>query len=96
MKVKVEMTGILKEFAGQGEVDVECSENITISELQNILVQRFGNKIVGKTPEYQWLHHGADYIVIALNREVIPPEKIDQIILKQDDVVTLLPVISGG
>lgn len=96
MKVKVEMTGILKEFAGQGEIDVECSENITISELQNILVQRFGNKIVGKTPEYQWLHHGADYIVIALNHEVIQAEKFHQITLKSGDVVSLLPVISGG
>ncbi len=90
------MTGILKELAGQGEVELDCDENITISELQNILVQRFGDKIIGKTPEYQWLHHGADYIVIALNHEVIELEKMDQVRLKQDDLVTLLPVISGG
>lgn len=96
MKVKVEIAGILRELAGQGEVDVECSENISISELQNILVQRFGNKIVGKTLEYQWLHHGADYIVIALNHEVIQSEKFHQITLKSGDVVSLLPVISGG
>lgn len=96
MKVKVEISGILKELVGQGHLDLECPEGTTLAGLKDILVQKFGDKIVGKTPVYQWLHHGADHIVVALNSEVIQIEKIHQINLKQGDVVTLLPVISGG
>ena len=62
----------------------------------DILVKRFGEKITGKTNEYQWLHHGANYIVIAINDTVIDSEKLNQIELARDDVVTLLPTISGG
>jgi len=96
MKVKVNITSTLKELVGQGELDVECREDITIAELQDILVQRFGNKIIGKTPEYQWLHHGADYIVIALNNQVVDGEKMHQVRLNHGDVVTFLPAITGG
>ncbi len=96
MKVKVKLISTVKELVGQGELDVECGEDATIAALQDILVQQFGNKIIGKTPEYQWLHHGADYIVIALNNEVIEPKQMYQTKLKQGDVVTFLPAISGG
>lgn len=96
MKVKVNITSTLKELAGQGEFEVECREGINLADLQDILVQQFGNKIIGKSPEYQWLHHGDDYIVIALNNQVIEREKMHQVRLNQGDVVTLLPTITGG
>ncbi len=96
MKVKVKLTSTLRELVGHDELDLECPENTTIAELQDILVQRFGSKIIGKNPEYQWLHHGADYIILALNERVIDPEKINEIKLQRGDVVTLLPAISGG
>jgi len=95
MRVKVEIAATLKELVGHGELDVECEEDTTIAKLQDMLVERFGEKIIGKTPEYQWLHR-ADYIVIALNNEVIDIERIDQIRLQHGDIVSLLPVLTGG
>ena len=95
MRVKVEIAATLKELVGHGELDVDCNEGMTIAEFQDMLVARFGEKVIGKTPEYQWLHR-ADHIVIALNNEVIDLEKMDQIRLKNGDLVSLLPVLTGG
>jgi len=95
MRVKVEIAATLKELVGQGELDVECNEDITIAELRDMLVERFGDKIIGKTPEYQWLHRAND-IVIALNNEVIDLEKIHEIKLRDGDLVSLLPFLTGG
>jgi hypothetical protein len=33
MRVKVEIAAALKELVGEGEIDVECKEAITIAEL---------------------------------------------------------------
>jgi len=96
MKVKVKLISTLKTLVGLGELDLECQEDTTIVELQDILVRKFGSKIIGKTPEYYWLHHRADHIVIALNETIIDPEKMWQIKLQHGDVVTLMPAISGG
>ena len=95
MRVKVEIAATLKELVGHGELDVECEKDTTIAKLQDMLVERFGEKIIGKTTEYQWLHR-ADDIVIALNNEVVDIERIDQIRLQHGDIVSLLPVLTGG
>ena len=96
MKIKVKLISTLKMLVGHGELDLECQENTTMAELQDNLVQQFDGKVIGKTPEYYWFHHRADYIVIMLNKTVIEPEKIPQIKLHDGDVVTFLPAISGG
>ena len=96
IRLKVKLTSTLKTLVGRGELDVECQENTTMAELQDILVRKFGSKIIGKTPEYYWLHHRADYIVIVLNETVIEPENMHHTRLQDGDVVTFLPAVSGG
>jgi len=96
MNVKVLLTSTIRELAGCSEVNVKCFNRTTVAEILEILVKKFGEKIVGKSNEYQWLHHGADYIIIAVNDVVVDSEKLDQIEIENGDIITLLPTISGG
>ena len=96
MNIKVKLTSTIKDLAGYGEVTIRCTGKVTVAELLDILVKQFGEKIIGKSNEYQWLHHGADYIVIAINDVVVDSEKLNQIEIDDGDILTLLPAISGG
>jgi molybdopterin converting factor subunit 1 len=80
MKIKVLLFGITSDLLRTPSIEVEISENSSVSDLKNMLVTK-----------YPQLDKIASY-AIAVNEEYAN----DNIKLHQNDVVAIIPPVSGG
>lgn len=80
MKVKVRLFASLREEVGQEEVELEASDNCTVSELLEAFASRFP-KAASYGP-----------ILVAVNKEIARPKQA----VDEDDEVAFLPPVSGG
>ncbi len=81
MNIKVQFFAILKERAGAESVQFQMEEGATLNDLKRKLVEKYGNALK--------LNNS---IVFAVNGLVVR----DNIKLKHNDKVALLPPVSGG
>lgn len=86
--MKIKFFGVLKDFSKIESVDVELKEPIRVKELLNFLADKLSwfNDFLTKTKE-------ADIPIIVLVNDSIVSEDY---VLKEGDVVTLLPPAAGG
>ncbi len=86
--MKVRFFGILKDFSKIESVEVGLEEPIRVKELLNFLADKLNwfNDFLTRTEE-------ADIPIIVLVNDSIVSEDY---ILKEEDVVTLLPPAAGG
>ncbi len=80
MKIKTLFFGIAKEIAKENSLVLELKENATIQNLTGEL------KI--KYPEFSSIHEFS----IALNEEYVE----NDVVLRDQDVVAIIPPVSGG
>lgn len=80
MKIKTLFFGITTDLVNASELQIEVDENISIGTFKNVLKNRFST--LEKIDSY----------AIALNEEYAQ----DEVILKEKDIVAVIPPVSGG
>jgi molybdopterin converting factor subunit 1 len=80
MRIKILFFGITADFAGSNSNALTCEENTTIKELKKTLVTSY--------PDLKNINDFA----IAVNEEYAENDTV----LKENDVVAIIPPVSGG
>ena len=80
MKINVLFFGITTDLVGKNQLEIEVSESTTVAECKTYLKEQF--------PQLQHINTYA----IAVNEEYAE----DNVVLKQNDVVAVIPPVSGG
>jgi molybdopterin converting factor subunit 1 len=89
VRVKVLYFGILKEYFGAAEEQVELPGEGNVGELLGLLRGRTSNSAMGQMAEDEQLWRS---LAVAVNREYAQMSAI----LRDGDEVALLPPVSGG
>ncbi|MEO3994060.1 MAG: MoaD/ThiS family protein [Desulfurococcaceae archaeon TW002] len=86
--MKIKFFGILKDFSKMESVDVELKEPVRVKELLNFLANKLSwfNDFLTKIKE-------ANISIIVLVNDSIVSEEY---LLREGDIVTLLPPAAGG
>ena len=94
MKIAIRLFGVLKVAIGSRQIDLELDlARMTVGDIPDLLISRYGDPVAqllyGKEEPFDNLRvliNGQDHMVLqGLETE-----------LKQGDIVTLLPPLSGG
>ncbi len=80
MKIQLLFFGITTDLTGENSINFELNTDITVQDLKAILMQKF--------PKLKNMHQFA----IAVNEEYAE----DTLTLKENDVVAIIPPVSGG
>jgi molybdopterin synthase sulfur carrier subunit len=80
MKLKIQLFGITKEIIGDSEIDMQISDNQTVSEL-----------LVNLKKQYPGLEKLSS-LWVAVNEDYAESDYI----LQNNDIVALIPPVSGG
>ncbi|WP_405609985.1 MoaD/ThiS family protein [Polaribacter sp. Asnod1-A03] len=80
MKIKVLFFGITTDLVATSNLDLEVAEAITIVDFKNLLIKKY--------PKLENLNSCA----IAVNEAYAE----DDLLLKENDVVAVIPPVSGG
>ncbi len=93
MKINLHLYGFLRTAIGSRQIELEVDENSSIGDLPEILVRKYGNEVMqhlyGVEEPFEDLRvliNGLDYAI---------PDDLKKI-FKENDVITLLPPLSGG
>jgi len=81
MKIEVQFFAAARDAAGQSPVSVSLSENASVGELRERLVQEFPN-----------LNSMAKVLLVAVNNEYADNDRC----LQESDSVACFPPVSGG
>ena len=96
MKVKVEFLGHIRNVIGsEREEEVEISEGSSIADLLMMLSEKYGEPFKKAIFEKSGADVKSNYI-ITVNGYLLNQLKGLETKLKNDDNVTLLPIVSGG
>ena len=96
MKIKVEFLGHIKNIIGSDrEEEVEISEDASIADLLTKLSEKYGNPFKKAVYEKNDTDVKSNYI-ITVNGYLLNQLKGLETKLKNNDHVTLLPIVSGG
>lgn len=96
MKVKVEFLGHIRNMIGSDrEEEVEISEGASIADLLLMLSQKYGAPFKKAVYEKSGTDIKPNYI-ITVNGYLLNQLKGLETRLKNNDHVTLLPIVSGG
>ena len=94
MKLRVQYTGQLRTAAGRSEEEVELPEATNLAALLHQLASRLGK---GALPHLLTpAGHPQSSLLVIVNDSAIPAPQTAATILRQGDVITLLPPIAGG
>ena len=80
MKIELLFFGIASDLVGKNSIDFKLAKNATVKSLKTALIT-----------DYSALKNIADF-AIAVNEEYAE----DELILKENDVVAIIPPVSGG
>lgn len=80
MKIQLLFFGITTDLTGENSINFELNTDITVQDLKEVLMQKF--------PKLENIHQFA----IAVNEEYAE----DTLTLKENDVVAIIPPVSGG
>lgn len=80
MKIKILFFGITTDFIGTSELQIDVTKNTSVEELKSILKKQF--------PKLENINSYA----IAVNEEYAT----NKTILKESDIVAVIPPVSGG
>jgi MoaD family protein len=83
MKISVKLFSMFRHYAGVDQVIVELATGATVTDLLDTLAERFDNPAF-KDNETQ--------LMLMVNNE----NALHQTVLKEGDVVHLLPILGGG
>jgi molybdopterin synthase sulfur carrier subunit len=96
LKVKVEFLGHIKNMiSSEREEEVEISEGASIADLLMILSEKYGEPFKRAVYEKSGTDVKSNYI-ITVNGYLLNQLKGLETKLKNNDHVTLLPIVSGG
>ena len=95
MKVTLKLAGALRDIAGYTETRVQLTTGATVKQLVDAWQQQLGDRMEEQALQYQWAHATTQVSVI-INDEMVPQSSALEAILKEGDVVTLLPIVTGG
>jgi molybdopterin synthase sulfur carrier subunit len=96
LKVKVEFLGHIRSVIGsEREEEVEISEDSSIADLLMVLSEKYGESFKKAIYEKSGADVKSNYI-ITVNGFLLNQLKGLETKLKNDDKVTLLPIVSGG
>lgn len=94
MKVRVRVFARLRELLKNRELEIELKDGATLKDLLNILVEKYGEGL----KEYLFSRNGnlKDHFVIYINGVSLNEAGGVRGVLRDGDVVAILPPISGG
>ena len=96
MKIRVEFLGHIRNVIGsEREEEVEISEGSSIADLLMVLSEKYGEPFKKAIFEKSGADVKSNYI-ITVNGYLLNQLKGLDTRLKNDDNVTLLPIVSGG
>lgn len=80
MKIKILFFGIAKDIANESSIDLELNNNATVKAMIDVLI--------GKYARFSSINDFS----IAVNEEYVEKD----VVLKENDVVAIIPPVSGG
>lgn len=80
MKIKILFFGIAKDIANESSIALELNNNVTVKDLMDVLIGRYVR------------FSSINDFSIAVNEEYV--EK--NVVLKENDIVAIIPPVSGG
>lgn len=92
-KVRTRYLAFVREFTGKPGEEIEFPENASITNYIEEILRRYPEAKRYLLSEDGMLRDG---INIAVNGNVVPRSRYDQILLKDGDEVVILPPIAGG
>jgi molybdopterin synthase sulfur carrier subunit len=94
MKLRVQYTAQMRAAAGRSEEEVELPDGSSLEELLGHLAQRLGRDAAAHLISSGGEAHGS--LLIVVNDSVVLPRAAPAVVLRNGDILTLLPPIAGG
>ena len=94
LKVTILLFAALKEVAGKKRVELTFDQSLTLKDLMTELSERYGKKFY----RFVFDEDGRfkSYIRFFINEEPVKASEVEQINLKDGDIVAIIPPVSGG
>ncbi len=97
MRVKLIMfaSGGMGATTGDSGAAVELPDGSTLQDLLEIYLKRYGKELIGGSEDYQ-RQFLSRYVSLSVNSEVTSHDRAREKVLREDDSVTIIPIITGG
>lgn len=82
----------LRDIVGKEEIEIEIESSVALQDLLNSIFFSYGEK--AKKYIFKPTGQIADHLLISVNGNTI--QNTQDILLKNDDQMTILPVLAGG
>jgi len=94
VKVTVLFFAALKNLVGRRRLDLTFGQALTLKDLMTDLSRRYGKKFHG----YVFDEDGRfkRYLRFFINEEPVKDSEVEQVNLKDGDIVAVIPPVSGG
>jgi molybdopterin synthase sulfur carrier subunit len=94
MNIKIKFFTSLREITGKKTISLQLKNMISVEELISLLVKRYGKKF----KEYVYTNQGniQDFLSFLINGKNINNLQSFSTLLKDGDVVAILPPVGGG
>jgi len=89
MVIKVELFSELRLLAGRKSIDLELEEGSTVKQALEALYKEFGNSIKFKIVDTNTNHYRMTFLVNSKLSD-------DTVVLKEDDILAIIPPVAGG
>jgi molybdopterin converting factor small subunit len=97
MQVKLIMfaSGGMGATTGDSGVFVELPGGSVLQDLIEVFLEKYGKELIGGSEDYQ-RQFLSRHISMSLNSEVVSHDRAREVVLHDNDSVTIIPIITGG
>jgi len=93
--VRIKLFSILAELAGKREIEIKIDNKLTVKEILPLIFSETNEKF--KKFIYDEKNNFLkEFINIVLNEKILRKEEINNVLLKNEDILALLTPIEGG
>ena len=96
MKIKVKFLGPLKTALGKNEFTVELDKDGTLEALIIYLKKTIPGFSEAALKSYEMNDLRPEILVLINDREVFDRKRLNEVILKENDIITFIPMVHGG
>jgi hypothetical protein len=80
---------------GDSGVVLELPNDSVLQDLIEVFLKKYGKEMIGGSEDYQ-RQFFSRYISLSVNSELVSHERAREVVLHNDDSITIIPIITGG
>ena len=97
MKIKLTIfaSGGMGAPMGDPEIVMELPDGSVLQDLLDSFLEKYGKNMIGGSEDYQ-RHYLFSHMGVSVNSNFISNDKAQEVLLHDNDHVTIIPIITGG